>query len=389
MMKIHCLYDRLVPIKELKPHPKNRNKHSKEQIDRLAKIISYQGFRYPIKVSKQSGFITSGHGRLDAAKVLSLKEVPVNFQDYENEAQEYADVQSDNAIASWAELDLSGINFDLPELGPDFDIEMLGIRDFVLEPAEKIEPLCDEDEVPEYVESRTKLGDIYKLGRHRLMCGDSTSIDAVEKLMDGNKAEMVFTDPPYGYKYESNHQNKHAMLLNDDEILDFMPCAFSATKDNAAIFICGSHQTVHKWRILIDSHFEYKNLIVWKKNNWSMGDLKGAFAGQHELILFAHKGRVELRGDRDRDVWEFDRDPPKDHPTQKPVPLVSFAIEKTTDQKASVLDLFGGSGTTLIACEKTNRKCFMMELDPKYCDVIVSRWEKYTGQKAELTNGTS
>lgn len=118
-----------------------------------------------------------------------------------------------------------------------------------------------------------------------------------------------------------------------------------------------------------------------------MGDLSGAFAGQHELIFFAHKGRVELRGERSRDVWEFDRDPPKDHPTQKPTSLVEFAIEKVSDQRDNVLDLFGGSGSTLIACEKTNRNCFMMELDPHYCDVITSRWEKYTGKKSELLSG--
>lgn len=382
-MQIHCLYDKLVPISDLKPHPKNRNAHPQDQIERLAKILKYQGWRYPIKVSKQSGFITSGHGRLAAAILNAWNTVPVNYQDYENSDQEYADLIADNSVASWAELEIAKINLDLAELGPDFDIDLLGIKDFELEPADK-HPGCDEDEVPQKVEPKTKSGDIYKLGNHRLMCGDSTSIDAVEKLMDGQKADMVFTDPPYGYKYESNHQTQHTMLENDDKILDFLPCAFAATKDNAALYLCASHQTSHLWRLEIDRHFDHKNLIVWKKNNWSMGDLSGAFAGQHELIFFAHKGRVELRGERSRDVWEFDRDPPKDHPTQKPVDLVSFAAEKASDRGGLVLDLFGGSGSTLIACEKTNRKCFMMELDPHYCDVIVARWEKYTGQKAEL-----
>lgn len=387
-MIIRCLFDELVDVKKLKAHPKNRNTHPDEQITRLAKILAYQGWRYPVKVSKRSGFITSGHGRLLAAKSNKWKQVPVNYQDYESDEQEYADLQADNAIALWAELDLSGINTDLGDLGPDFDIDLLGLKDFELVIGDTLEPQCDEDEVGESpAEPTTKLGDVYKLGRHRLMCGDSTSIDAVEKLMNGQKADMVFTDPPYGYKYESNHQDKHKMLENDDKILDFLPCAFAVTKDNAAIYLCASHQTAHQWRPLIDQHFTHKNLIVWKKNNWSMGDLAGAFAGQHELIFFAHKGRVELRGDRSRDVWEFDRDPPKDHPTQKPVDLVEFAISKTSDKGSAVLDLFGGSGTTLIAAEKTARNAFMMELDPKYCDVIVARWEKYTGKKAELVNG--
>ena len=383
-MKTHCLFDQLVHVNDLIPHPKNRNSHPDDQIKRLARILEFQGWRYPVKVSKRSGFVTSGHGRIEAAKANGWEQIPVNFQDYDSDEQEYADVQADNAIASWSELDLSGINSDLCDLGPDFDLDLLGIKDFELVIGETLEPQCDEDEVPEHVEPRTKLGDIYQLGRHRLMCGDSTSIDATTQLMAGTKSDVVFTDPPYGYKYESNYQDKHGMLMNDDQILDFLPCAYAAMADDSALYLCAGHQTAHLWRPLIDQQFAHKNLIIWKKNNWSMGDLSGAFAGQHELIFFAHKGRVELRDGRTPDIWEFDRDPPKDHPTQKPVDLVEFAIAKVSDQGASVLDLFGGSGSTLIACEKTNRNAFLMELDPKYCDVIVSRWEKYTGKKAEL-----
>lgn len=143
-MIIHCPHDRLVSVKELKAHPQNRNQHPKDQIERLAKILDYQGWRYPIKVSKRSGFITSGHGRLEAAKHLKLKEVPVSFQDYTDEAQEYADLQADNAIASWSELDLSAINMDIGDLGPDFDIDLLGIKDFLVEPAEKTEEIESE-----------------------------------------------------------------------------------------------------------------------------------------------------------------------------------------------------------------------------------------------------
>lgn len=151
-MIIHCPHDRLVSVKELKAHPQNRNQHPKDQIERLAKILDYQGWRYPIKVSKRSGFITSGHGRLEAAKHLKLKEVPVSFQDYTDEAQEYADLQADNAIASWSELDLSAINTDIGDLGPDFDIDLLGIKDFVIEPADKIFEVNRGDENSEWVE---------------------------------------------------------------------------------------------------------------------------------------------------------------------------------------------------------------------------------------------
>lgn len=385
-MKIHCAYTELVPVKDLKPHPKNRNVHPPDQVERLAKILAYQGVRAPIVVSNLSKCMAKGHGTLMAIIKNGWTHAPVVYQDFDDEAQEYAYVQSDNAIANWAQLDFSGINLDIGDLGPDFDIDLLGIKGFEIEVADK--HLGDPDAVPEApAEPKTKLGDIYELGAHRLLCGDSTSIDAVERLMNGEKADMVFTDPPYGYKYESNHQSKHEMLLNDDTILDFLPCAFASTQDNAAFYICGSHQTVHKWRESVDQHLTYKNLIVWKKNNWSMGDLTGDFAGQHELIIFAHKGRVELRGERTRNVWEFDRDPPEHHPTQKPIELVELAIEKVSDSGGLCLDLFGGSGSTLIACEKTGRRCFMMELDPRYCDVILSRWAKYTGKDPVRDDG--
>lgn len=310
---------------------------------------------------------------------MGMEKVPVTYQEFENEAQFYAFVASHNAIASWAKLDLAMVNVEMIDFGPDFDVDMLGIKDFVIEPIEKYEPQCDEDEVPELKENpTTKRGDVWKIGRHRLMCGDSTMIDDIEKLMSGEKAELVFTDPPYGYKYKSNHQSKHEMIENDDKILDFLPICSSVMKDNSAIYLCTSHQVIEKWKPLISENFKYKNMIVWKKNNWSMGDLKGSFAGQHEIILFAHKGNVSLEGKGDTDIWEFKRVSPDIHPTIKPVDLIEYAIGKVAC--SSVLDLFLGSGSTLVACEKTNRKCYGMELDEKYCDVVINRYMKVTGK---------
>lgn len=179
-MKVHCLYDTMLNVKDIKPHPKNTNKHSNDQIERLAKILSYQGWRSPIKISKRSGFITAGHGKLDAAVFNKWQQVPVNFQDYESEEQELADITSDNAIALWAELDLAKINEQFLAF-KDFDLDLLGIEDFSL--TEPMIAQCDEDEVPEPKEAISVLGDLYELGNHRLLCGDSTSIDAVEKLM--------------------------------------------------------------------------------------------------------------------------------------------------------------------------------------------------------------
>ena len=383
MMKIHCSHQELVNINELKPHPMNRNDHPKDQVKRLAKILEYQGWRYPIKVSKRSGFITSGHGRVEAARLNKWKEVPVDYQDYDSDEQEYADVQSDNAIASWAELDLSTINSDIQDLGPDFDIDLLGIKDFVLEPAEKFEAQCDEDEIPEQVEPKTKIGDIYTLGQHRLMCGDSTSIDAVEKLMAGKKADMVFTDPPYNIDYQGV-KDKRDKIANDkmseDDFLDFLQqSVYSAP----IMYVCCSWQFAHVFKLaMYNMGRAPKAMIVWDKVNPAQH--LDRYFKQHEIIFYhgPFGGNKTLRGD----IWQMKRQQNTVHPTMKPVELVEMALGDNPDAK-TVYDGFGGSGSTLIACEKTNRKCFMMELDPYYCDVIIARWEKYTGKMAELLNG--
>ena len=394
-MLIHCNFDELVSPREVKAHPKNRNKHPESQIERLAKILSYQGWRYPIKISNRSGYCTSGHGRLLAAIKNGWTEVPVNYQDYDSDEQEYADVQSDNAIASWSELDLAGINLDLGDLGPDFDIEMLGLEDFTIDVTEKFEPQADEDDVPEEPEEpKAKLGDIYELGEHRLMCGDATK--DVDVLLGGKKVEMCFTDPPYGVNYEGGHfhsgdvntKRKRDRLIADesDEIYSLVvpvivehvdgPCYtwFADTKSHALV------TSLNKFAVV-------SALIVWHKINAKYAALGAQYKQRHEPCYYwKPKKAKSLRwtGPTDeRTVWEIKRDARNDlHPTQKPVALAERAI-KNHDAK-SVLDLFGGSGSTLIACEKTNRKCYMMELEPKYIDVIITRWENYTGKKAEL-----
>jgi DNA modification methylase len=372
---------KIIPIEQITEHPKNANRHSIEQIERLCKLIRYQGFRSPLIISKRSGFLVSGHGRKMAAEKLGLKELPCVYQDFENEAQEYAYVISENEIARWAELDKHSVYTELKDLDLE-DIELLGLEDFELPDVEELDPQTDEDEVPEVENPITVRGDVWLLGKHRLMCGDSTMIDDVEKLMAGEKADMVFTDPPYGYSYESNHQDTFRMLKNDDKILDFLPNANASMADNSTIYLCGSHQTIDQWKPLVSENFDYRNMIVWKKNNWSMGSLKRSFAGQHELILFASKGKQEIIGKRDSDIWEFNRVPPELHPTMKPVELISYALSKF--QSGSVIDFFGGSGSTMIACEKDNKTNYSMELDEKYCDVMINRWQNYTGKKATL-----
>lgn len=389
--KIHCNYDQLVAIEELlkKQHPRNPNKHPDTQIKRLAEILQYQGFRYPLKVSKLSGYITAGHGRLLAAKHLGLKVVPVNYQDYIDDAQEYADIVADNAIASWAELDLSSINTDIADFGPEFNVDMLGLENFTVEVSEKLEPQCDEDEIPEKVEPKTKLGDIYKLGNHRLMCGDSTALTDVEKLMDGNKVDMVFTDPPYGIDIVSRG------CFGDGKKYGSMKAKHNFYRD---VKNDDSTKTAHDAFNLCKS-FNIETMIFWGANfypsvldegmSWLVWDKEVAAPSFSDCeIAFVNKfGKLRIyKHQWSGMIKDSERCERRVHPTQKPVALSEFCFD-TYGRPKNVLDLFGGSGSTLIACEKTNRKCFMMELDPSYCDVIVSRWEKYTGRKAELING--
>lgn len=411
-MIVRCLYDKLVPIHQLKKHPRNRNSHPPEQIKELAEILKYQGWRYPIKVSKQSGFITAGHGRLLAAVLNNWTEAPVNFQDYDSFSMEYEDVQADNAVALWAQMDLDKIKQDLLEL-KDVNPQMLGIKDFKLDDIIKKEPGCDEDEIPAHVEPKTKIGDIYKLGNHRLMCADSTSLDAVEKLMNGQKADMVFTDPPYGVSYEKKtqeiaNQSKtryKSTIMNDDLTVDGLKDVLSAAfsnlnlvlADKSCYYVCspqgGELGLMMMMMMMQEANLICRHMIIWVKNApvFSMNRLDYDY--KHEPILFGwSKNRTHnklMEGDFKNSVWEVPREQNKVHPTMKPVVLPENAIKNSCPHGGNVVDLFGGSGSTLIACEKTNRKCFMMELDPHYCDVIISRFEKYSGKKAELINGTA
>jgi DNA modification methylase len=216
------------------------------------------------------------------------------------------------------------------------------------------------------------------------MCGDSTSIDAVEKLMDGQKADMVFTDPPYGVNYQSNKRTKSAkfdVIKNDDVFLDIAPIvtAFSS----GWVFIWTSWKVITKWIEQFKSFGYPTNQVIWFKGGGGIGDLKKTFSSDYETALVWNRG-AELTGKRIGSVWKVGKDGATEykHPTQKPVALVEEALDKTTNSNNKILDLFGGSGSTLIACEKTNRHCRMMELDPKYCDVIIKRWQEFTGNKA-------
>lgn len=393
----------LVPLKKLKAKKNNRNKHPQAQIEMLAKHLKYQGFRNPIIVSNQTGEIVCGHGRFEAAKMAGFKEVPVIYQDFESTDQEYSYHVADNGLSLWSELDLSGINNDLQNLGPDFDIDLLGIRGFILEPAEKLKPQCDEDELPEKVEPKTKLGDLYKLGNHRLLCGDSTNIQHVENLMDGKTADITFTSPPYNNAGRTPNGNKQKYLNDSDnkETKDYVNLLkdFTSLCISFSDYVFVNIQSLSGNKIgLIEYLHEmkevYADTIIWDKINAEPAMAKNCLNSQYEYIhIFSQKanriiGKKEFRGTISN-VFQFsskkDKDFSKVHKATFPVSFAEYFIDNFSLE--SVMDPFGGTGTTMIAAEKLGKKSYLMELDPYYCDVIVARWEKYTGQKAELING--
>lgn len=391
-MKVHCRYDVLLTIEELKArqHPKNPNVHSPEQIERLAQIMKFQGVRHPIVISNLSGKMTKGHGRLAAAALNKWREFPVEYQDYENEDQEYADLVSDNAIASWAELDLGQINIEVPELGPDFDIDLLGIKDFEIEPADKYADK-DADETPDVRETDIKLGDLFQLGNHRLLCGDATKKEDVERLMNGEKADMVYTDPPYGIGFQSTitksegtfggrvlKQNQFKVLHGDDVGKNYDPSFIFKTFDYCdEIFLWGADN--YCWHLPKEGGW-----ICWDRTG-GHENLDNMPGSSFELCWSNHSHKRRMISL----TWQgaFGHNVKTDgakkvHPTQKPVKLAEKCFEYWGKDKINIVDLYLGSGSTLIACEKTNRKCFGSEIDPHYCQVIIDRWEKFTGQKA-------
>ena len=244
----------------------------------------------------------------------------------------------------------------------------------------KIKVTCECGHTAEYDES--------EIHSHRLICGDSTDVNVIDRLMDGGKADMVFTDPPYGYNYQSNMRTKSEkfdVLENDDKILDFFPNLLGRVK--GFVMICTTWKVLDKWLPLFKQYYELSNMIIWDKGGGGIGDLKHTFLTDYEVILCSNNGR-EIREKRIGSVWSIGKDNANDyeHPTQKPIELSANAIRHTTDKENVVLDCFGGSGSTLIACEQLNRKCYMCELDPHYCDVIIQRWENLTGKKAVLLN---
>ena len=392
-MEIKANEIKIVDIDSLIPNPKNNNKHSTEQIERLTKLIKYQGFRNPVVVSNRTGFLVVGHGRIEAAKLAGLDKVPAIFQDFDTEAQEYAYLTSDNEIARWAEFDKDQFDIDLKDLGldEDFDLDLFGLPELDI-PVEVLDSE-GEDDVPEVQpDPIAKRGDVWILGNHRLMCGDSTMIDDVEKLMDGNKADMVFTDPPYGVDYDGGHatEKRREKLANDDDVNMYdLPIknAYAASTDKAAFYIWFSDsKAVETVQGVEDSGLSIRSWIIWNKNVAQFGAIGAQYKMKHEPCLYAFKKGKSPNWcgpNNEVTVWDIARDHKNSHhPTQKPVALSERAFQNHSIGK--VLDVFGGSGSTLISCEKNNKTSYTMELSEQYCDVIIKRWQEYTDKEATL-----
>lgn len=317
----------------------------------------------------------AGHTRLKALKKLGWKEAEVVVRDGLTEEQKKKYRLLDNKTGEAAEWDFDILNTELE--GMDFEGFDFGFEFPPEEQGEVIEDEFDET-LPE--EPITKLGDIWKLGRHRLMCGDSTDAGTVALLMDGHRADMVFTDPPYNIDYcgVKDKRKIENDKMGDDEFVDFLENSLMLCE---TAYVCCSWQYVHLFRKAMEAAgMPVKAMIVWDKVNAAQH--LDRYFKQHEIILYhgAFGGEKTIRGD----VWQLKRQRNTLHPTMKPIELIAMALEDNAEKKV-VYDGFGGSGSTLIACEQLNRTCYMMELDPKYCDVIVRRWEALTGEKAVKT----
>ncbi|OPZ41352.1 MAG: Modification methylase DpnIIB [Bacteroidetes bacterium ADurb.BinA104] len=396
-----------IPIEDIKPYENNAKLHPKEQIQQIKNSILEFGFRDPIAVWNNT--IVEGHGRLLAAQELGYKELPIIRLDDLSDEQRKAYCLAHNKLTMNSDFDLDVLSAELDSI-TDIDMSDFGfdldLPDFD-EPAEVVEDDF-EAELPE--EPKSKLGDIYQLGRHRLMCGDSTKAEDMSALMGEDKADMVFTDPPYNVAIGSKNAFLNSVQkagrccediandkgMSDEEIGEtlWLP-AFERMRENSKdccnIYVTmpqgGTHMMM--MMMMMKAGWQVKHELMWEKNSptFSMGRLDYDY--QHEPICYGwNKSHVFYgKGEQNKSIWKFDKPRKCDlHPTMKPIPLVVNALLNSSKENDIVLDAFGGSGTTIMACEQTKRNARLMEFDPKYVDVIIERWETFTGQKAIKLN---
>lgn len=376
-------------LSEIKPYEKNPRKND-DAVKYVAKSIEEFGFKVPIVIDR-SGVIVAGHTRYKAASSLGMKEVPCIIADDLTDEQIKAFRLADNKVGEIAEWDDSLLGDELDGI---FDLDM-GDFGFVFDTPEDDAEVQEDDfdaDIPE--EPRAKLGDIYRLGRHRLMCGDSTILTDIEKLAGGVLADMLLTDPPYNVDYEGKTKDKLKIQNDnraDEDFREFlreaMTNAYTVMKPGAVFYVWHADSEGLNFRQACkDAGFKVRQCLIWKKNTLVLG--RQDYQWQHEPCLYGWKegaGHLWASDRRQTTILEFDRPIRSElHPTMKPVALFDYQIKNNTKGGDIVLDLFGGSGTTIMACEQNGRTAYMMEYDPRYVDVIIDRWEKFTGEKAVL-----
>jgi DNA modification methylase len=386
-----------VAVDKLIPYAKNSRTHSPEQVGQIAASIKKFGFRNPILVDGVG--IIAGHGRLLAAQKLGLDKVPTLDCSDMTESQKKAYIIADNKLALNAGWDTTMLSIEIKDLEDEgFDLALLGFDDkelnALLEP-EVTEGLTDEDAVPDVPdEPKTKLGDIYILGNHRLMCGDSCSITDMEKLVNNRQVDMWLTDPPYNVAYKG--KTKDALTIQNDSmdnegfrqfLRDAYVTADTVMKAGAVFYIWHADSEGYNFRgAAHDAGWKVRQCLIWKKSTMVMG--RQDYHWKHEPCLYGWKegaGHLWATDRKQTTILEFDKpNRSGEHPTMKPVALFEYQMLNNTKGGDIVLDSFGGSGTTLLAAEKHGRHAYLMELDPKYCDVIVKRWEDFTGKQAIL-----
>lgn len=365
-----------VPIDSLKLHPQNPRQISEKQFTALKRSIKDNPDYFETRpvLYNSAGYIFAGNMRYRAAKELGLKEIPAVLLSITPERERELMILDNHENGEW-DYDILANNFTIEEL-KEWGIDS---KELKLDSWQKD---IIEDEPPEpRPDPNVKLGDLFQLGNHRLLCGDATKKEEVERLMDGQKADMVFTDPPYGIDYQ-DVKGSFDKIVNDDGDISSLVWKALAPLEVEVAFVCCNWPSSHDMAMAMDSaNLPVKSCIVWDKGSRIQNlDL---FAKRHEFILYS--GPFGGQPTREDDVWNIPRQTRNDHPTAKPIALCAKAIGLTDGQ--TVADPFGGSGSTLIAREQLNRKCYMMEIDPRYVRVIIDRWEKLTGQKAQLIGG--
>ena len=384
-----------VAVDALLAYPKNSRTHSADQVAAVARSIRAYGFTNPILVHGTT--IIAGHGRMMAARQIGLATVPAIRLDHLTEAEARAYVIADNRLAELAGWDEAILAEELRALqGEGFDLSLTGwegkeLDELLFEPPAAKTGADDAPPVRE--EAKTKAGDVWVLGKHRVMCGDSTSAEQVQVLMGGGVADMVFTDPPYGVDYDGGHAVKgkrREKLANDGDAAIYsavLPVVFSSSKETAALYLWFSDsKSAAVTAAVTAAGYEVRNTLIWNKNLAQFGAIGAQYKSKHEPCLYCFKrgSAPKWRGPTNEvSVWDVKRESKNEfHPTQKPIELVERAVANSSDVGDTVLDVFGGSGSTIIGCENTGRQGRAMEINPLYCDVIVRRWQNFTGQRA-------